>query len=90
MKNHKLAAFLSGLLPGAGQIYRRDWSKGGLFLLGSMILASELRRNMPISAFQFGKPLAHSGPFIFLVVGLLGLSVWSVIDAYQVKMKTPS
>lgn len=82
-----MAAFLSALIPGAGQFYNRHWVKGGLFLAGSMILGAELRRNIPMSAFSAGKPMAHSGFFIFLVIGLLGLSLWSVMDAYRAGMK---
>ncbi|MBI1824461.1 MAG: hypothetical protein HY200_09000 [Nitrospirae bacterium] len=83
MKKQGVAAFLSALIPGAGQIYNRDWFKGTLFLAGSLILGAELRRNLPMSAFAAGKPLAHSGFYILLVIGLLGLSGWSVIDAYR-------
>jgi hypothetical protein len=83
MKKYGMAAFLSALIPGAGQIYNRHLIKGTLFLVVSMVLGAELRRSMPISAFTTGKPMAHAGFFIFLVIGLLGLSAWSVFDAYR-------
>lgn len=87
MKKYGLAAFLSALIPGAGQLYNRHWLKGGLFLAASMILGAELRRSIPMSAFMAGKPMVHSGPFILIVIGLLGISAWSVIDAYQMGKK---
>jgi hypothetical protein len=83
MKKYGMAAYLSALIPGAGQIYNRHWIKGILFLVVSLILGAELRRNVPMSAFTAGKPMAHSGLFVFLVIGLLGLSAWSVVDAYR-------
>ena len=85
MKKYGMAAFLSALIPGAGQIYNRHWIKGILFLVVSLIFGAELRRNIPMSAFTAGKPMVHSGPLIFLVIGLLGLSAWSVIDAYRAR-----
>jgi hypothetical protein len=88
MKKQAIAAFLSALFPGAGQIYNRNWLKGGFFLAGSLTLGAELRRNLPMSAFVAGKPLAHSGFYILLVVGLLGLSAWSVTDAYRTEQKS--
>jgi hypothetical protein len=88
MKKQKIAAFLSALLPGAGQIYNRHWLKGGFFLAGSLILGAELRRTLPMSAFVAGKPLSHSGFYILLVVALLVLSAWSVTDAYRTDQKT--
>lgn len=83
MKKYGMAAFLSALIPGAGQIYNRQWIKRTLFLVVSMWLGAELRRNLPMSAFTAGKPIAHAGFFTFLVIGLLGLSAWSVLDAYR-------
>jgi hypothetical protein len=90
MKRYVSAALLSGLMPGAGQFYNHEWLKGALFIAATMILGAELRRNIPMSAFSTGKPLAHTGPFLFLVIALLGISLWSVVDAYQKgKKKNP-
>ncbi|MHB8483695.1 MAG: hypothetical protein ACYDBV_13355 [Nitrospiria bacterium] len=90
MKKYGIAALLSALIPGAGQLYNHHWLKGILFMAASMILGAELRRNIPMSAFTAGQPLAHSGIFLILVVVLLGISVWSVVDAYQKGKQKPS
>ncbi|MBI1820164.1 MAG: hypothetical protein HY036_06370 [Nitrospirae bacterium] len=90
MKKYGIAALLSALIPGAGQLYNHQWLKGILFMAAAMILGGELRRNIPMSAFTAGKPLAHSGLFLFLAVVVLGISAWSVIDAYQISKKKTS
>ena len=83
MKRGGIAAILSALIPGAGQLYNRHFGKGTLFIASSLVLGAELRRHFPVSSYTFGTPVVHSGPLVLIVAALLGISVWSVVDAYR-------
>ena len=80
-----LAALLSALLPGLGQFYNRQWSKGGGFLLGFLILARALLGSVDLQALQqsadSGVPVDNIGQLAALMLLLLALAVWSVVDA---------
>lgn len=80
-----LAALLSALLPGLGQFYNRQWTKGAGFLVGFLVLAGALMSSVDPEALQqsaaSGVPLDNIGQLGFLVLLLLALAVWSVVDA---------
>ena len=77
-----MAAVLSGIFPGLGQLYNRERVKGWLFLFGGGVAAFgpfnpldvDIDLNNP--AVGLRKVLWASLPF--LVIGL-----WSVVDAYR-------
>src|ERR1700687_184773 len=77
-----LAVFLSGLFPGLGQVYNRDWRKAVLFSVAGVLsgfgplspLSSDIDPVDPGTGLM--KVLLESLPF--MVVAL-----WSVIDAYR-------
>ena len=75
MKKNVLAAALSAILPGAGQIYNHHWAKGVGFLAAVMVLSAIVRRRL-----VFGEPSLMA---ILIVVVLFGLATWSVVDAYR-------
>jgi len=41
-KNPTLAGILSGVMPGLGQFYCREWKKGAAFLAGALIMDAGL------------------------------------------------
>lgn len=87
-----LAALLSALLPGLGQFYNRQWSKGGGFLLGFLILARALLGSVDLQALQqsadSGVPVDNIGQLATLMLLLLALAVWSVVDAARSAKKS--
>jgi hypothetical protein len=94
MRNPAIAGILSGLLPGLGQLYNRQWGKGAAFLIGALILDAVLgvstgfikllesasRRLSPEEASTL---LVNSIPF-------LALALWSVVDAVRTARRTQS
>ena len=75
MKRNIVAAILSGILPGTGQFYNRQWLKGIGFLAPILILSAFIRPEMLLS-----------GPSLLALLGLvviLVLGIWSVVDAYR-------
>jgi len=75
MKKNILAAALSAILPGAGQLYNQQWLKGIGFLAAVMVLSAVMRRRLI---------LAEPSLMAMLVVFVLfGLAIWSVVDAYR-------
>lgn len=86
-KNPTVAATLSAVLPGTGQLYNEQWLKGILFCLGTLA---------PVGAFlQLYKSLLRSPqPFFspsneqIVLTGVLGIVAlamwaWNIWDAYQ-------
>ena len=75
MKRKILAAALSAILPGAGQLYNRKWLKGAGFLIAVMIISGVIRRR-----------LLFEGPSqmtLLVTVLIFGIVLWSVADAYR-------
>ena len=75
MKQNILAAGLSAILPGAGQLYNHQWLKGAGFLIAVMVLSAVIRRRLLLA-----EPSLMA---ILFAAALLGLAVWSVVDAYR-------
>jgi len=84
-----LAAVLSGLFPGIGQLYNRQFRKGALFVTAGIVAgfgpfspaAAHLDLDNPTVALE--KTLITSIPFIVI-------NLWAVVDAYRVaKAKQP-
>jgi TM2 domain-containing membrane protein YozV len=76
MKRELLAASLSALLPGAGQLFNRHWLKGVGFLAAVMIVSAVMRRGEHLAG-------TMSGIGWLLLLILFGVVVWSVADAYR-------
>lgn len=75
MKRNVMAAALSAVLPGAGQLYNRQWLKGIGFLVPVLVLSAFIRPEMLLPE---PSPMA-----LLALVVLLGLAIWSVVDAYR-------
>ena len=84
-----LAAFLSGLFPGLGQLYNRQWLKAVLFVIGAVITGFG-----PLSPLDVDiSPDDLEGGLRQLVlasVPFLVLALWSVADAYRVARRAPA
>lgn len=86
-KNPVIAGVLSGVMPGLGQFYCRQWGKGAAFLVGAIAVdvsfgvssgMLELLQSLgaPFPSDVLGKLLI--GSLLFLAV-----AVWSIADAVR-------
>ena len=86
-KSPILAGILSGIMPGLGQFYNRQWIKGAGFLAGLLVLTVALGRvadeEQLERAATTGVPLDNPGPILLLLLLLLALVIWSVVDAVR-------
>src|SRR5437016_14486654 len=81
-KNPWVAGTLSGVLPGLGQFYNRQWLKGVGFLLGTLIVDGVLGVTAGmIKFFQSGAPPENTGQFLFGALIVLVIVIWSITDA---------
>jgi formate hydrogenlyase subunit 3/multisubunit Na+/H+ antiporter MnhD subunit len=90
-----LAAVLSGLFPGLGQLYNRERLKALLFVIGGVV-------SLKLLLFVMGGVVTAAGPFspfdvnidldnaaavlrklLLALLPLLVVGLWSVIDAYR-------
>lgn len=92
-KSPLIAGILSGLVPGLGQFYCRQWAKGGGFLVAAIAIdvlfgvssgTVELLRSFgaPVSLGALGKLLI--GSLLFLAI-----AVWSILDAVRTAKQSP-
>src|SRR2546429_1068815 len=84
-KNPWIAGILSGVLPGLGQFYNRQWGKGVGFLLGVVIpivvLLSSVNQDALQRAAESGTPPDNIGLLFSLAIVSLAIAVWSIADA---------
>ena len=81
MKKPIVAAALSALIPGLGQLYNLHWAKGIGFLAAALIWSGFVRNRM---VFENPSVLAVGAAFL-----LFGMVFWSVVDAYRSAEGTP-
>lgn len=96
-KNPNLAAALSAVFPGSGQVYNEQWLKGALFgiltfLPAGLFMHSFLRfrhSTSPLPSFeqvqQQMEQLSTGQILLMLLLGLvaLGMWTWGIWDAYR-------
>lgn len=91
-KNPTLAGVLSGVMPGLGQFYCRQWSKGIGFLVGTsvlfVLLISSVDPDKLQEAAKTGVPLDNMGQIFLIAVLLLAVMVWSIVDAVRTAKKS--
>ena len=88
-KNPWIAGILSGVLPGLGQFYNRQWLKGVGFLLGTLIVDGVLGVTAGmIKFFQSGAPPENTGQFLFGSLIVLALVIWSITDAARTAQRS--
>ena len=80
-----VAALLSGILPGLGQFYNRQWGKGAGFLAAIVVLfqllGTAVNPGRPEHILEVGLPLEHLGLLMLIAVAALTVAIWSIVDA---------
>ena len=91
-QNPTLAGVLSGVMPGLGQFYCREWKKGAAFLAGAVILDAGLGVSATfLRLLQGGRtPLTMDDATRILLRSLpfLAVALWSVLDAVRAAKRT--
>ncbi len=91
-RNPWVAGILSGVVPGLGQFYNRQWGKGAGFLLGSLALAALLVAVVDLKeleqAVTTGTTPEGLWKLMVLELLLLGLFIWSIADAARAARKS--
>lgn len=84
-----IAAFLSGLFPGLGQLYNRDLLRALLFFGGGILLGF-----MPIGPLTVpidpADPIPGLQRVLLESLPFLLLALWSVVDAYRRADRVPA
>lgn len=77
-----LAAFLSGIFPGLGQLYNRQWLKGLLFAVVAALTGfgplSPLNVDIDLDA-----PAVGLRTLLIASLPFLAIALWSVVDAFR-------
>jgi len=77
-----VAGVLSALLPGLGQFYNRQWAKGAAFLVGLLVLDAVFGASIDMITFLTSGVQPNSLPrFLIGSLALLGIAIWSIVDA---------
>lgn len=71
-----LAVNLSCLLPGLGQMYAGQFSKGGVFLFGEILLIT-------FASSAFFSPTGNSVTALWLLLPIVGFYIFNLVDAYH-------
>lgn len=86
-RNPTLAGVLSGVVPGLGQFYCRQWGKGAGFLVGAIALDAGfgVSSGMLELLQSFGAPVASDalGKLLLGALLFLAVAVWSIVDAVR-------
>jgi hypothetical protein len=83
----KLAALLSAVLPGLGQFYNRQWTKGTSFLVATLVadavlgVTSETITMFQSSFLGVSGTNVNIGGFVLRMVPLAAIATWSITDA---------
>jgi arabinogalactan oligomer/maltooligosaccharide transport system permease protein len=72
---------LSGIFPGLGQLYNREYLKGVLFIIPGAVLTWLVSRALPADLLALAQPGAT---MMLLLATLLALWLWAIIDAWRV------
>jgi len=77
-----LAAVLSGLFPGLGQLYNRQRLKALLFVIGGAVTAVGPFSPMDVDI-DLDNPAAGMQRLLLASLPFMIVALWSVIDAYR-------
>jgi hypothetical protein len=87
-KNPTLAGVLSGMMPGLGQFYCRQWGKGAGFLVGMLVAdAGTGVTHTVLDVLQSGHLPQDLTMFLVGSLLVLAIAVWSIIDAIRTAKK---
>jgi hypothetical protein len=84
-----VAVVLSGLFPGLGQLYNRQWLKALLFLVGAALTGFGPLSPLDVNI-DLDDPAASLRKALLLSVPFLAVALWSVIDAYRTARRRQS
>ena len=91
-RNPLVAGLLSGLLPGLGQFYNRQWGKGVGFLLGvfgpTVVLSSVIDPKALEHAAEAGATPDNLGLIALLLLVIFAVAFWSIVDAARTAKKS--
>ena len=91
-RNPWVAGLLSGLLPGLGQFYNRQWGKGAAVLVGiialTVVLSSSVDPQALEQAVEAGKTPDNLGLIFLLLLVSFAVAVWSIVDAARTAKKS--
>jgi hypothetical protein len=76
-----LGFILSGIFPGLGQLYNREYLKGVLFVIPGVVLTWLVFRAIPADLLAVAQP--NPGLTLLLVL-LLAVWLWAIIDAWRI------
>ena len=86
-KSPMIAGMLSGILPGLGQFYCRQWGKGAGFFVGAIALDAGfgVSSGMLELLQSFGSPIPSDmlGKLLIGSLLFLAIAVWSIVDAVR-------
>jgi len=83
-KNPTLAGVLSGVMPGLGQFYCRQWGRGAGFLVGMLVAdAGTGVTHTVLDVLQSGQLPQDLTMFLIGALVVLAIAAWSVIDAVR-------
>jgi hypothetical protein len=86
-KNPAIAGVLSGIVPGLGQFYCRQWGKGAGFLVGAIAIDGGFGVSSGMLEFfrSFGSPVPSDtlGKLLLGSLLFLAIAVWSIVDAVR-------
>jgi len=81
----KVIAFvLSGVFPGLGQLYNRQWVKGAAFAVAGVILSWLAERAVPADLVAWMTQPSIGTGLATSAVLLLAVWIWSAVDAWRV------
>lgn len=90
--NPWVAGLLSGVLPGLGQFYNRQWGKGVGFLFGVVVpivvLLESVNTETLQRAAESGTPPDNIGLLFGLAILSLAVAIWSIADAARTAKKS--
>lgn len=75
-----MAVVLTGIFPGLGQLYNRQWTKGVACIVIGLVLSAVVGYFTPTDPMAFLQPQRG---FIVSTVVLLAFWTWALIDAWR-------
>lgn len=92
VRNPWVAGLLSGLLPGLGQFYNRQWWKGAGFLLGFLVVDGGLGVSAGFLRLLQANPSEvlpeDLTQLLLRSLAPLAVAIWSLVDAVRVAKKS--
>lgn len=86
-KNPVIAGVLSGVMPGLGQFYCRQWAKGAGFLVGAIAIDASFGVSSGmlelIQSFGASVPSDALGKLLLGSLLFLAIAIWSIADAVR-------